>query len=337
MAEVDYLFLVIHHLVIDGVSWRILLEDLDILYLQAIQNQPFELPLKTDSFKYWSEKLTEYANSEAFITQHEPYWQNVLSRVEIETNKQICSEEIGNETIIFNETLTQSLLTDAQKAYNTEINDLLLAALSMATCEVFGNDELLITLEGHGRENILPNVNIQRTMAWFTSTYPVLLPANNLKNLSNGIIEVKETLHKIPEKGIGFGILKYLTEGRKQVFEGIQPKIIFNYLGQFDTDFSSDNFSLVSENQYLDAQSAFTWLSHPLTITGFVVGGKLTFGFKYDKACFTETMMNQLSVAFRDSLHQIVEHCVSQQTQIATPSDFGFSDFSFQELDSLFD
>jgi aryl carrier-like protein len=178
----DRLLIIIHHLVVDGVSWRILLEDMNNLYpryREHRQIKKLKLPPKTGSFKLWSEKLSEYADSKAFLKE-KTYWRE-LESLEVPGIKKDFAVEDNDvkdaETLSFDltEGETGNLLTGANRAFGTEINDILLTALGMAVRGVFGIEKPAIALEGHGRENILADMDVTRTMGWFTSIYPVVL------------------------------------------------------------------------------------------------------------------------------------------------------------------
>src|SRR5690606_30075110 len=129
---------------------------------------------------------------------------------------------------------TARLLTEAGKAYNTEINDLLLTALGMAVHAWSGLNRVRLTLEGHGREAIVPGLDVSRTVGWFTSAYPVVLEAGEPEDLAYRIKRTKESLRRVPNKGIGYGILRYLGDSAHQEALFVRPEISFNYLGQFD-------------------------------------------------------------------------------------------------------
>ncbi|KAF6649084.1 condensation domain-containing protein, partial [Paenibacillus sp. EKM301P] len=131
---------------------------------------------------------------------------------------------------------TEQLLKQAHRAYNTDMNDLLLTALGLAIHRWAGIERVLVNLEGHGRESILPELDITRTVGWFTTQFPVVLDMNAGQDLSQRIKQVKEGLRRIPQKGIGYGMLRYLSAACEQERFVTEPEISFNYLGQFDQD-----------------------------------------------------------------------------------------------------
>ncbi len=173
------LLIVIHHLVVDGVSWRILLEDLQQAYMQIKEGKKVRLPLKSTSYKYWSERLQEYAYSTTLVEEAD-YWLKQLS-IEVPTlpkdfpagqNKEKTTTSV---TVSLSEEETQVLLQKLPSLYKTQINDVLLTALAEAVHDWIGERTLLVNMEGHGREDLFEDVDLTRTVGWFTSMYPVLL------------------------------------------------------------------------------------------------------------------------------------------------------------------
>lgn len=242
----DILMIVIHHAIVDGISWRIIIEDLETGYNQIVNGEELKFQNKTDSYKLWAMKLKEYANSNEALKELE-FWDSV-EKIPVEPLKKDYSPEQNSrkfknqdvvELLIAKEE-TEKLLKEAGWPYNTEINDLLLAALAVSIREWSNNNTVAINLEGHGREGIMEDIDISRTVGWFTSQYPVVINLDDIKpDLDNDSVykiiqKVKETLRLIPNKGIGYGILKYLTapERKGNVQLTLQPEIIFNYLGQ---------------------------------------------------------------------------------------------------------
>jgi len=238
----DYLLVIIHHNVIDGISWRILLEDFQIGFQKAARGEAIKFQDKTDSYKEWAARLKTYADSPEALNELD-YWRKIeeVPVKKLPTDYAVGKEKqtSGNrETVLMKlgKEETGKLLRDVNRPYNTEIDDILLTALAMTIREWSGNENVAINMEGHGRENIMENIDISRTVGWFTSQYPLLLdlqPPGD-EDVGQWIRNVKETLRRVPNKGIGYGILRYLTSREKK--EGIDfkchPEISFNYLGQ---------------------------------------------------------------------------------------------------------
>jgi iturin family lipopeptide synthetase B len=337
----DRLLIVIHHLIIDGVSWRILFEDIETLYGQYKQGLKFALPSKSDSFKLWSEKMSGYANSKPFLKEKN-YWaeleSNIVSRIkkdfEVEDNyvkdAQILSLHLGEEE-------TSRLLTKVNEAFKTEINDILLMALGLGIKKTFGQDRVLVALEGHGREEILENIDISGTVGWFTSVHPVLMGISYADDLGHQVKEIKETLRRIPNKGIGYGILKYLTseEYKKEIQFKLKPQISFNYLGQFDEDVKQLlSFEMAKESAG-NKESLKNQREYEIDVYGMVAGNRLTMNFSYNKKHFKWETIASLVSNFESELRQIIAFCCSKERIEFTPSDFTYKVLPIETIDWL--
>ncbi|CAI6068591.1 Plipastatin synthase subunit B [Paenibacillus sp. JJ-100] len=342
-SQGDHLAIIIHHLIIDGISWRILFEDLTLAYHQAEQGKPIVLPSKTDSFQTWADRLTEYASSE-MLQKEKSYWQQlesqhikVLPKSSLFEGKARVSDNM-EYTFKLAAAETGQLLGKVHKAYNTEINDILLAALGRAVREWTSEDNVLICLEGHGREDIIKNVNISRTVGWFTSIYPVVLNIPGSADISYHIKSVKENLRRIPNKGIGYGILKYLGSNRREeeLQFRLEPEIKFNYLGQFDNDVNTEVFG-ASDVPYGQTVSPEAEREVALNITGLVEDGCLTMSIEYNLAEYTGAEISLLGERFKTQLMEIIKHCIEKETQELTPSDVGGDDLSIEELEAIMD
>ena len=298
------LFIAVHHLVIDGVSWRILLEDMENLYKSQLAE---ELPLKTTSFKEWSQKLEGYANEKSLDID---YW---LTLGDLEngsiTNKKVEDNYFKDHKKLSFElgtVQTKELLTEVNKAYGTEVNDILLSALALSLGKVFGMDRILLMLEGFGRDEIIDGINLSRTIGWFTSIYPVCLERQN--SIENTIKGVSQNLRKIPSKGINYGLSKYLNKNDK--LKSIKPEISFNYLGQFDNAESEEDGLLgrcVEEyGQSINENNTHDYL---MDFNGMVADGKLRFIVGYNQKYIDNDTARKTAEYFEKSLLEVLEHC----------------------------
>jgi non-ribosomal peptide synthase protein (TIGR01720 family) len=337
----DHLLIVIHHLVIDGISWRILLEDFALGYQQAEQGKPVVLPGKTDSFRYWSQQLTQYAQSKKARAEAK-YWESI-EQTPLEPlpgNPNVPAEK---KKFKYNETLrmelepgnTGALLKEVNQAYNTEINDILLTALGLAVKEWAGIGNIAVTLEGHGRENIMDNIDISRTVGWFTSQFPVVLDMKQNRDLSTTIKRVKETLRKIPGKGIGYGILKYITPRDKNQGLNYKPAINFNYFGQFGSETKSSIFEIsgISTGDAVHPESTNPFA---LGFNGMITQSIFILSVTYNRYEFEKKRIQELLDLYKSYLIEIILHCRSKETGELTPSDLvDDEDLSIEELEAI--
>ncbi|MDY8021009.1 non-ribosomal peptide synthetase [Paenibacillus polymyxa] len=337
----DYLCVSIHHLVVDGISWRILFEDISTGYRQAEKGEEVTFREKTDSFLAWSEQLYAYAGSGELL-QEITYWraleQNEIKPIPkdhtIHSSKYMDSDLIEIE---LDEVQTIKLLKEVNKAYNTEINDVLLTALGEAIGEWTGENKVLVNLEGHGREEIIPDMDISRTVGWFTAQYPVILDMAGAKDVSSRLKAVKESLRRIPQKGIGYGILEYQTilqdEGILRF--DLHPEISFNYLGQFDQDIDTEIFTLAD---VLTDETISPDMQRPycLDINGRVTDGKLRLSFAYHKHEYEKATLIRVAEGFKRNLEQIIEHCVLREYTELTASDVSSRSITMEEIEEIY-
>jgi amino acid adenylation domain-containing protein/non-ribosomal peptide synthase protein (TIGR01720 family) len=340
LEDGDRLLITIHHFVIDTVSWRILFEDIETLYQQFKKGEPLVLPSKTDSFKIWSEGLSEYADSRTLLEEKSFWMELEASDVPLIKKDFLGGDNFQKDTEILTFSLgeeeTERLLSQVNDPFGTEINDILLTALGLGIQNVFGNQKLLIALEGHGREEVLKDVNIKRTVGWFTSVYPVLLNFSTHGDLARQIIEIKETLRRIPNKGIGYGILKYLTadENKKEIDFRLAPQVSFNYLGQFDADVEQMSFEVAKESSGLPV-SPIEQREYELDVSGMVVKKRLVMSITYNKGQYRSETVNKLLNQFQAALSHIISFCSSRQKKELTPSDLTYKKLSIDELEQL--
>ncbi|WP_315833218.1 non-ribosomal peptide synthase/polyketide synthase [Bradyrhizobium prioriisuperbiae] len=332
------LLVVIHHLVVDGVSWRVLLEDMAAAYGQLSSGTAVTLPPKSQSFASWGTRLEAYAKTDDLAAQL-PYWQARASSAVLP-----CDEDHGgidrvadaeDASLVLDAALTSRLLRDAPSAYRTQVNDLLLAALARAVGQWAGLDEVLVELEGHGREDIFADAEIARTVGWFTTAFPVRLKGGALDDAAL-IKTVKEELRSIPGRGLGYGVLRYLgTDEQRHALSAItDPKIVFNYLGQVDASVGEGSpFSLASESAG-PARSPSAPLARWLSINGQVREGQLRLSFGYGRKRYRRETIERLAEAYAAALRQLVDHCTGGACGV-TPSDVALSGLKQTELDAL--
>ncbi|AEV61857.1 non-ribosomal peptide synthetase [Pseudomonas ogarae] len=335
------LLLAVHHLAVDGVSWRILLEDLQRAYQQASVGAAIKLPAKTSAYKAWGEHLQAYASTEN-VQAELTFWQQQLqgAGVDLPWDNPQGSRQSRYAKVLhsrLDKTLTQQLLQQAPAAYRTQVNDLLLTALARVICRWTGHADTLIQLEGHGREELFKGVDLTRTVGWFTSLFPVrLTPADGV---GAAIKQIKEQLRAIPNKGIGFGVLRYLGDDAAQAcLEALPlPCITFNYLGQFDGSFDAREGALFSpagesagREQSLDAP-----LDNWLSVEGQVYDGELDLRWTFSLEQFNEATIARLADDYARELEALIGHCCSATSMGTTPSDFPLARITQAQLDAI--
>ncbi|MNW26219.1 Linear gramicidin synthase subunit D [compost metagenome] len=345
------LLLVIHHLGVDGVSWRILIEDLHAAAGQLLEGKAVQLPEKTTAFRDWAGKLSEYAASDVLRNEAD-YW---LAQAGKRTGQLPSDFRQGPNTIessrdhvtFLTPTETRVLLQDVPLAYRTQINDVLLTALLRAMTRWTGQQRLLLHLEGHGREDMFEEVDLSRTVGWFTSMFPVVLELPEKEDAGSALKSVKEQLRRLPNRGIGYGLLRYLASPETaQELERIgaaivgtnEPQISFNYLGQFDQSLGGggedDLFRPAGESTGPE-QDPRELRAHDLDVTGLVAGGVLRLTWTYSEHLHRQETVEQVSELFLEELRALIEHCSRPETRGVTPSDYPLAQLRQDQLDAL--
>lgn len=338
----DHLLIVIHHLIVDGVSWRIILQDLFNGYIQVLHDEEIKFANKTNSFKDWSDGLAVYANSRELLNEIE-YWIK-LEETDVKPlpkDKAVQERRSGDNGYIqinLTERETETLLKQVNSAYNTEVNDILLTALGLTIKEWTREGRVLVNLEGHGRERIIKDIDISRTVGWFTAQYPVILDMSGDQDLAYKIKSVKESMRQIPNKGIGYGILKYQTlpKMKEALMFNLEPEINFNYLGQFDGDVNTELFT-ISGIPTGKSISPYMENLYAIDINGMVTKGRLLLNFTYHKGEYENDTVMKIAELFKKNLLRVIDHCAELDSTEMTPSDFTLKSITLEDLEDLED
>ena len=333
------LLIVIHHLVVDGVSWRILLEDLETAYFNLREGQPVSLPPKTHSFQRWAECLQQHA-AHSELGAELAWWRASLAgvkppRVDVELTGENTEGTARTLDVALEADSTRALLRDAPAAYNTQINDLLLTALARTFAQWSGDRVLHLHLEGHGREDLFEGVGVSRTTGWFTTLFPVRLelperpwsPGPALKS-------IKEQLRGIPRRGIGYGLLRYLRND-PSVAGSREPEILFNYLGQFDQVVAGSRLFRFAREGTGPWRGARGRRRHLIEINCLVAEGRLECRWTYSEHRHRRETIRNLAAGFLDAVGELIAHCRAPGSGGYTASDFPESGLSNDDLDDL--
>ena len=339
----DCLLLICHHIAVDGVSWRILIEDLNMAYNQLASNAAISLPRKTHSFAYYTEAINRYRDS-YLLEQEKNYWidQQKLMAALPSSNGSDHSRTMGQLSVTLDGQPLQLLLTDASKAYHTDINDLLVTALCEALYaqDPHQNAQISVQMEGHGREPIHEPLITDRTIGWFTSAYPIVV--NGLSgDLRHDIRLVKETFRNIPNKGMGYGILQYIPSeaGDAPLRTDLTPLLGFNYLGEMGGSNTAALFDIAPDLSAGTMFSPKNVFGPSMMVNCGVASGVLTATFEYDTQLWNDQQAQTIAQAFTDGLKRIVEHTVAVQQPENTASDLGaqgWTDEQFRVISERF-
>jgi amino acid adenylation domain-containing protein/non-ribosomal peptide synthase protein (TIGR01720 family) len=314
----DWLFIVAHHLVMDGVSWGVLLEDLVCAYGQALADRPIELPRKTTSFKDWARGLVEHARLESLGEEAE-FWLDLPSGLRPLPLDLPDGDNREGDTRSVDVDLdpeeTATLVTWLPRAFGAQVQEALLGALAKGVAAWTGESALLVDLEGHGREDILDGADLSRTVGWFTSLYPVTLASPGARAPRDWLRDVGEHLRRVPGRGIGYGMLRYLRmdgdlSDRLRALP--RPEISFNYLGRLDgLDVPEAPFREVAEGEAARAargagRDPLDRRSHLIEVLAEASGGRLRTSFYYSERLHRRETIEKLATAYRAALTELV-------------------------------
>jgi non-ribosomal peptide synthase protein (TIGR01720 family) len=389
------LLLVLHHFVVDGVSWRVLREDLESAYEQLGSGSEVQLPSSTSSFAAWSAALQAVAGADA-LSEEVGFWAETVAPdaeqvqiprgqgVEIPRLAALARDDSGlarddgsqgpsrqgvralglrprgltpadprgltptsdpNDANVEGNVRvvelaltveeTRDLLQRVPAAYGTRVDDALLAALGATLAEWLGAGSILVDLEGHGREEIAAGVDVSRTVGWFTSVFPVRLGLAPNQSPRTRLIEAKETLRRVPRRGVGYGILRYLRD-EPALRDAAQAEVMFNYLGQFDQVVAGSALFGFARESAGAWRSARATRRHLLEIIALVIDGRMTVRFGYAAGIHDEATIQRLADGFGAALRGCVAHCLAPDAVGYTPSDFPLAGLDQDALDRRF-
>ncbi|CAM2196822.1 Amino acid adenylation domain protein [Paraburkholderia kururiensis] len=308
------LLVAIHHLSVDGVSWRVLLNELQTAYGQAERGEPVTLPAPSTSWRTWVRHLLRYARSAELM--HELAWWQVALDAPALRGGRVFSERTPHaqpqKTLRtkLSADLTALLLREAPRAYRLRVDEVLLAALSRSICEVTSRDEVLVELEGHGREDVIEGVDLSRTVGWFTTQYPLALPGASVAP-EDALLRVHERLGAVPRRGFGWGLLtRCADESATATLKALPvPEIAFNYLGRFEQTFrTGDRFGFASESSGAAMAARARTPDRALDVNAWIAGDSLSLSWGYAPQFVSEAVARQIMTSFETTLGELIEH-----------------------------
>jgi amino acid adenylation domain-containing protein/non-ribosomal peptide synthase protein (TIGR01720 family) len=328
----ERLFLIIHHLAVDAVSWRVLLEDFERVYLGG---EGVRLPPATTPFSRWAEKLEAYAGSSA-AAREIPFWSAQAGQAPARSSSAYGSEaDTRAVTASLDAAATHAFLKEAHRAYQTRPEELLLAALTEAVSDQTGELALWVDVEGHGREPVFPGaegIDLSRTVGWLTTVYPVWLDLRSAQGPGERVKTVKEGLRRIPDRGLGYGVLRYL---RGEDWREPSPEIAFNYLGQIDLLLGGSALFDVDPEPPGLPRSPRAARPYRFEVNAWVREGRLTVSWGYGERRDRRETAERLAARFLSALRGVIEHCLAPEAGGFTPSDFPAAVLDQKSLDRL--
>jgi amino acid adenylation domain-containing protein/non-ribosomal peptide synthase protein (TIGR01720 family) len=312
------LLFIFHHTVFDGVSWRIFIEDFQAVYTQLMQNQTPQLLPKTTSYKEWSTRLFDAAQTDDVI-QELSIWENFRGEFPlIPVDFDGGSNRYGDSRIIvttLSNNETEVFIKEAPGKFHSQVNEIMISLLVRTLSKWIGSRSLMLELYGHGRESIFNGIDISRTIGWFTTAYPVLLDISQSQTLKQEIDVITEQLRRIPNHGISYGMLRYLTvnpQVQSVMKEIPTPQINFNYLGQFDqsTSASADEVMLpvypAPESRGLE-QNPDNDREALLFVVASVTGGEMNIYWNYSSCLHKAETIQRLADGFLEQIRDFLK------------------------------
>ncbi|KWA17631.1 non-ribosomal peptide synthetase [Burkholderia cepacia] len=326
------LHLAIHHAIVDGVSWRILLDDLDSAYRAACERTPIRLSqpgLRADA---WASRLARAATEPASpFAAEATYWAGMAQGDDVVPDHSDATATNADAAVVvqtIDAALTRAALTDAHAAYRTQMIELLGAALALALAGASGAASCRIELEGHGREALFDDADASRTIGWLTSHYPVTLPV--AATARDTLCAVKDTLRAVPHKGLGFGVLAHYGDAATRAVLATvpRPRVTFNYLGQFDAPRDAvlvPRFGGTGVERDPQGPLGNTLAIHAYLDTDRDGARTLKVHWVYGAPQFERTTIDACAERFAAALRELVDACASRVAHRgagATPGDF---------------
>lgn len=331
-ARENRLLVVAHHLVVDYVSWQIILDDLKTLL------GPAQLPAATDAYRQWCGHLLAMAQSKALEEQLE-YWKaqcsvNTSLPLDFERALPVSEQNSRSVGLTLSADETNLLVHQVPGAYNTRLEEVVVAALVWSIGQWADQKKINIGMERHGREANDLQLDLSGTVGWLTSYFPLSF------DLQEGeaalLVSVKERLRKVPQGGVGYGLLRYLHES-PQIREALafKPAVIFNYLGKqavpdpelpVRASFLQEGLRAPQSERY-----------HLLEMNAMIVQDRLQMVCTYNLDFHREATIESLLSVFAEKLRRLIQHCAASQQGNYTPSDFPEVDLKQDDLDRLLD
>ncbi|KAA0921697.1 non-ribosomal peptide synthetase, partial [Streptomyces apricus] len=342
-GERPQLFLTAHHLAVDSVSWRILLGDLEQAYRQASAGEPVQLEPVGTPFADWAAHLSRLVR-DGGLDDDLPYWTAEAAEprtpLPVDRPGTPLAGTVRTVRTRVDRATTGALLRRVPAAYRTQVNDVLLGALSRVLADWTGGERVSVALEGHGREEELAgDLDLSRTVGWFTTRYPVTLtPAGTPEAPDWGgtLKAVKERLRAVPRRGLGHEALARLgsSDPAARALRDLPlPQVCFTYHGQWETAAGAD-FVPAADVPGRET-AADEPLDHLLDISAVVADGELELTWHYSDRAHDPDTVGELAQGMVAALTAIAEHCAQPGAGGRTPSDFPLARLDQSAVDRL--
>ncbi len=350
------LLVVIHHLVVDGVSWRILVTDLASVTAQLQAGVTPELPQIGTSFRRWAHGLVEHVGDRSVELD---MWRTILDGDDPLIGSRPLDptidvdDTVDTVTVDISPSATRNLLTTVPAAFHAGVNDGLLTAVALASIgwrrrRGMDTAAALITLEGHGREEgVVPGADLARTVGWFTTLYPVRVDLGAIDvddalaggaDAGRALKAVKEYVRAIPDHGIGFGMLRYLSGESDPLGRFRSPQISFNYLGRISSSDGTQDWLPVEGNRRLGgtqnpSMPVASVIDINAAVEDHVDGPCLTASFTFPRGVLDRSDIAEFAELWRRALDGLTAHASRPDAGGLTPSDIPLVSVDQQQIE----
>ncbi|MFE3262497.1 non-ribosomal peptide synthase/polyketide synthase, partial [Nocardia sp. NPDC059229] len=349
-----------HHLVVDGVTWRILVPDFVTAWGQLSAGQTPELVAPATSMRTWAHALEREAATEERVAEL-AFWRDVVEGPDPLLSERAMdpaldvTATVAKHRVEVSAEVTKALLTTVPALFHGGVNDGLLTALALAAAKFraakgLGENSALLRLEGHGREEeVVPGADLSRTVGWFTAIFPVRFDLSGIDvdaALTGGpamgiaIKSVKEQLLAVPDKGIGYGLLRYMnSETAAQLPKQLPGQVSFNYLGRVnegDVPEALRGFGWIPAPELADLAGAYDGdmpAMAPIDINAIVAGDKLSANIGYPSTLLSAEEIAEFAALWIAALEAVARHAESVDAGGHTPSDFGLVKVTQRDID----
>jgi amino acid adenylation domain-containing protein/non-ribosomal peptide synthase protein (TIGR01720 family) len=323
------LLIVVHHLAVDGVSWRLLIEDLETAYGALRLGSAPQLQARSASFQRWSQALVDFA-ANAELRESSARWLEI-GAVAGDLPEGQAGHGPNPEghartvTVALDADETRDLLQRVPAAYRTQINDVLLTALALALRGWSGRDAQRIEMEGHGREEQIAPLDVSRTVGWFTTLYPMVLDLAGAQDDGSALKLIKEDVRRVPDRGLSYGVLRYAANDpvvAEQLAAQPSAELLFNYLGQFDQVVAGSELFRFADEATGPWHGPTNERTHRLEVVAAVRKGRFEADWTYGADRDRPEVMQRLADDFIAALRRLIAHCLQPGVSGRTPSDF---------------
>jgi amino acid adenylation domain-containing protein/non-ribosomal peptide synthase protein (TIGR01720 family) len=332
------LHLVAHHLAVDGVSWRILLDDLRVAYRQLERGETVDLPPAPASYRRWAGRLREYAGSDAARAELAFWLRQTLPDPDplFATGEEKCAAVVTRVATL-DAVSTAALLATSHDGRGTRAEDLLVTAVVQGLAELSARRQVLVDMESHGRQALFDDLDVTRTAGWFTALYPVLFDPGPDDDPRAALKSIRQRLRDVPRSGIGYGILRYLAdEDTRSALAALPgPDVRFNYLGRLDQGLTGDFLLAIASEDGGPLHAPDERPCYAIEVDAYVLDGRLCMRWTHDDARVTADLARALSQRVLEHVRALVECCADSATSVLTPADVPAARLDQSRLDGF--